>query len=67
MLPGIFSPVHPAVGWTVGNSPGRRANNIYSPGSDKLTKVQLYMYMSTSCQPDNRVIRTFPDVEKHFF
>ena len=46
----------------MGNSPGRRANNIYSPGTDKLTEVQLYM--STSCQPGNRIIRAFRDVEK---
>ena len=37
---------------------------MYSPGSDKLTEVQLYM--SISCQPDNRVIRVFSDVEKPF-
>ena len=48
--------------WIVGNSPGSRANNIYSPGTDKLTEMQLYM--STSCQPGNRVIRAFCDVEK---
>ena len=30
-------------------SPDSRANNIYSPGSDKLTEVQLYM--STSSCP----------------
>ena len=46
-----------------GNSPGSRAN-IYSPGSDKLTEVQLYM--STSCQPGSRVIRAFSDVEMPF-
>ena len=48
--------------WIVGNSPGSHANNIYSPGTDKLTEVQLYM--STSCQAGNRVIRAFRDVEK---
>ena len=42
-----------------------RANDIYSPGSDKLTEVQLYM--STSCQPGSQVIRTFSDIEKPLF
>ena len=56
--------VHPAVRWIVGNSPGSCANNIYSPGSDKLTEVQLYM--STSFQPGSWVIRAFSDVEKPF-
>ena len=37
------APVHPAVEWIVGNSPGSCANNIYSPDSDKLTEVKLYM------------------------
>ena len=49
------------------NSPGGCANNIYSPGSDKLTEVQLYL--STSCQPGSRVIRGSPrisDVDKPF-
>ena len=54
-------PVHPAVVWIVGNSTGSRANNIYSPGSNKFTEVQLNM--SSSCQPGSRVIRAFPDVE----
>ena len=50
----------------MGYSPGSsRANNIYSPGSDKLTEVQLYM--SISCQPGSRVIRAFSDVEKYIF
>ena len=48
----------------MGNSPGSRANNIYSPGSDKLTEVQFYM--STSCQPGSLVIRGFSDFEKPF-
>ena len=48
--------------WIVGNSPGSRANNIYSLGTDKLNEVQLYM--SNSCQPGNRVIQAFRDVEK---
>ena len=39
--------------------------NIYSPGRDKLTEVQLYM--STSGQPGSRVIRAFSDVEKPCF
>ena len=38
-LPGQLAPVHPAVGWIVGNSLGSRANNIYLPGSDKLSEV----------------------------
>ena len=63
-LPGKKAPVHPAVGWIVDNSPVRRANNIYSPGSDKLTEVQLYI--STLCQTDSRVTRVFSDVEKSF-
>ena len=29
-----------------GNSPGSRANNIYSLGSDTLTEVQLYLFGS---------------------
>ena len=64
-LPGILVPVHPAVGWIVGYLPGSHANNIYSPGSDKLTDVQLYM--SISCQLGSRVIRAFSNVEKPFF
>ena len=43
---------------------GSRANNIYPLGSDKLTEVQLYM--STSCQPDNWLIRAYSDMEKPF-
>ena len=49
----------------VGNSLGSHANNIFSPVSDKLTEVQLYM--STSCKPGSRAIRAFSDVEKAFF
>ena len=41
---------------------GSHANNIYSPGSDTLTEVQLYM--PTSCQTGSQVIRAFYDVEK---
>ena len=37
---------------------------IYSPCSDKLTEVQLYM--STLCQPGSRVIRAISGVEKPF-
>ena len=37
---------------------------MYSSGSDKLSKVQLYI--STSCQPGSRVIRAVSDVEKLF-
>ena len=48
----------------MGNSPGSRANNIYSPGRDQLTEVQLYM--SASCQPGSRVIRACFDIEKSF-
>ena len=48
----------------MGSSPGSSANNIYSPGSDKLTEVQLYM--PSSCQPGSQVFRAFSDVEKHF-
>ena len=47
-----------------GGSPGSRTNNIYSPGSEKLTEVQLYM--PPSCQSDSRVIRACSDVEKPF-
>ena len=46
----------------MGNSPGSRANNIYSPGSDKLTEVQFYM--STSCQPGSWVISALSDVDR---
>ena len=46
------------------SSLGSRANNVYSPGSDKLTEVQLHM--STSCQQGGQVIRSFSDVEKPF-
>ena len=42
-LPGKYAPVHPAVGWIVGNPPDSHTNNNYSPGSDKLIEVQLYM------------------------
>ena len=58
------TPVYLAVGWIVSNSPGSRANNIYSPGSDKLTELQVYM--STSCQPGRRVTRAFSGVDKFF-
>ena len=51
----LFTHVHPAVGRIVDNLPGSRANNIYSPGSDKLTDVQFYR--STSFQSGSRVIR----------
>ena len=51
--------------FSICNSPGSRANNIYSPGSDQLTEVQLYL--STSCQPGSRVIRALSDVEKFVF
>ena len=46
------------------SSHGSRANNIYSPGNDKLTEMQLYM--SNSCQPGSRLIRAFSDVEQPF-
>ena len=39
--------------WIVWNSPGSHVNNVYSPSSDKLTEVQLFL--STSCQPGNQV------------
>ena len=61
---------------TIATRTASRANNRYSPGSDKLTEVQLYinqlitaaqLYMSTSCQLGSRVIRAVPDVEKAFF
>ena len=45
----------------MGNSRGSRANNIYSPGIDKLTEV------SALCQPESRVIRASSDAEKPFF
>ena len=60
-----YNQYNPAVGWTMRNLPGNRANNIYSPGSDKLAKVQLYM--STSCQPGSRVFRAFSGRKKAFF
>ena len=60
--PGQKTPVHPAVGWIMDNSAGSRANNIYSPASDKVTEVQLFM--STSCQPGSLVIQAISDVEK---
>ena len=47
----------------MGNSPGSRANNIYSHGRDE-TDVRLCV--STSCQPGSRVIRAFSDIEKIF-
>ena len=56
--------IYPAASRILGNSPGSHANNIYLPGSDKLTEVQLYM--STSCQPGSRVIPVFSYVEKPF-
>ena len=46
----------------MGTSSGSRVNNIYSPGSDKVPDVQLYM--STSCQLGIREIRAFSDIEK---
>ena len=61
-LPGKLAPVHLADGWIVAIHPALGQKNIYSPGSDKLTEVQLYML--TSCQPGSRVIRVFSDVEK---
>ena len=65
-LPSKLAPVHPAIRWIVGNSPGSSVNYIYSPASDtcKLTEVQLYI--SASCQPGSWVIRAFSDVEKPF-
>ena len=56
--------IYPAAVWKVGNSPGSRANNIYSPGSGKSTEVQLDM--STSCQQGSWAFQTFSDVEKPF-
>ena len=56
-------------------SPDSLANNIYSPGSDKLTEAHLYisqlitaraLVLSTACQAGSRVIRAFSDVEKPF-
>ena len=65
-LPGKEISVHPAIGWIVGNSSGSRANNIYSPGNNKLTEVQLNI--STSCQSGSRVIRALSTVDiKVFF
>ena len=63
-LPGKYALVHPAVGWTVGNSLGSRANITYLPGNDKLIEIQLYM--STLCQPG---IRQLPNqkIEKMLF
>ena len=46
------------------SSPCSVANNIYSPGSDKVTEVQ--MYMSNSCQPRSRVIRAFSELHSFF-
>ena len=43
LLPGKLAPVHPAVGYIVGDSSCGCTNNIYSPSSDKLTDVQLNM------------------------
>ena len=63
-LPGKSTPVYPAVGWIVDTSLRSRANIIYSPGSDKLTEVQLHM--STSFQPGSQIIRAFSDVGKPF-
>ena len=58
-------PICPGVGWIVGYSPGRRAKNIYSSGSDKLNDVPLYM--STSCQLGSRVIPGYSDVKSLFY
>ena len=44
----------------MGNSPGSRANNIYSPDGDKLTEVPLYL---STRQPGNPRIS---DVKKPF-
>ena len=48
----------------MGKSPVTHKNNIYSPGSDKLTEEQLYLL--TSCQPGSRVIRAFSGVKTPF-
>ena len=40
------APVHPAVGWIVGNSVGSLAKTIYSLGRGKLTEVQLYSHVN---------------------
>ena len=48
----------------MGNSPGSRANNIYSPDSDKMTEARLYG--STSCQPGSLVIGAFFYIEQSF-
>ena len=61
---GYISTCSPGSRMDSDQSPGSSANNIYSPSSDKLTEVQLYM--STSCQPGSRVVRAFSDVEKPF-
>ena len=65
ILDDVIAPVHPAVGWIVGNSACSSAHIISSLGSDKLPEVQLCM--STSCQTGSRVIRAFPDVEKPLY
>ena len=43
------------------NSPDSRENNIYSPGSDKLTEVQVYI---ATKKPVSRAVS---DVEMPFF
>ena len=53
-LPRKLTPIHPAVGWIVGNSPGSHANNVYSPRSDKLTEVQ-----HVTCQLHVKVEKPF--------
>ena len=52
-LLGKYAPVKPAGGWIVGKSPGSRANNIYSPGSGKLTEKQLHVNFMLIRQPGN--------------
>ena len=47
------------------NAPGSRANNMHSPGSNKLPEVHLHI--STPCLPRSRVIQAFSEIEKHFF
>ena len=46
----------------MGNSLGNVQVTLFSPGSDKLTEVQLYM--SLSYKAGSLVIRAFCDVEK---
>ena len=55
---------NPAVRWIVENIPSSGKNNIYSPGSDKLTYVQWYVSTSYQLKSPNQNVKGFSTSEK---